>query len=104
MSAIYANEWLHHPNHEGLPVHNLNFPCDFDGKEEPILSFAGSLKLGSLFQKVENENYHQLVYQPEWLEQSEHEIGSDLWVLEQGKPTVSRLDFADIAGRKHLEP
>ena len=104
MTAVYANEWVNHPSHEGLPVHNLNFPCDFDGKEEPILSYAGSLKLGSLFQKVENENYHQLVYQPEWLEQSEHEIGSDLWVLEQGKPTVSRLDFADIAGRKHLEP
>ena len=104
MSATYANEWVNHPSPVGLPVHNLNFPCDFNGKEEPILSFAGSLKLGSLFQKVENKNYHQLVYQPEWLEQKEPEIGSDLWVLEQGKPTVSRLDFADLAGRKHLEP
>jgi len=104
MTAQYANEWVQHPTQEGLPVHNLNFPSNFDGKEEPILSFAGSLRLGSLFQKVENQNYHQLVYRPEWLEQNEPEIGSDLWVLEQGKPTVSRLDFADLAGRKHLEP
>ena len=75
-----------------------------DGKTDPVLSFAGSLKLGSLFQKVEGKDYHQLSYRPEWLEQTEPEIGSDLWVLEQGKPTVSRLNFADLSGRKHLEP
>lgn len=103
-TAFYAKEWLHHSDREGLQVHNLNFPSNFNGKDNPILSFAGSLKLGSLFQKVENEDYHQLFYNPAWLEQNEPEIGSDLWVLEQGKPTVSRLNFADIAGRKHLQP
>ena len=100
----YAKEWAYHPQSDGIPVHNLNFPSDYDGKADPILSFAGSLRLGSLFQKVEGKDYHQLSYRPEWLEQTEPEIGSDLWVLKQGKPTVSRLNFADLAGRKHLEP
>jgi 5'-nucleotidase len=103
-SAYYAKEWIKFPSTKGLSVHNLNFPCDFDGKDEPILSFAGTLKLGNLFPKVKNQDYHQLEYRPEWLKQKEPEIGSDLWVLNQGKPTVSRLDFADISGRKHLEP
>jgi 5'-nucleotidase len=103
-SVNYAKEWAYHPQSDGIPVHNLNFPSDYDGKADPILSFAGSLRLGSLFQKVEGKDYHQLSYRPEWLEQTEPEIGSDLWVLEQGKPTVSRLNFADLAGRKHLEP
>ena len=100
----YAKEWSKYPISENLDVHNLNFPFNYDGKEDPILSFAGSLKLGSLFEKVEGEDYHQLVYRPEWLENKELEIGSDIWVLDQGKPTVSRLSFADISGRKHLEP
>ena len=103
-TASYAKEWIKYPESEGLSVHNLNFPHNFDGKEEPILSFAGSLRLGSLFPKVKNQNYHQLEYRPEWLKQKEPEIGSDLWVLNHGKPSVSRLDFADISGRKHLEP
>ena len=103
-TAAYAKEWIKYPSSEGLSVHNLNFPHDFDGKEEPILSFAGALRLGSLFPKVKNQDYHQLEYRPEWLKQKEPEIGSDLWVLNQGKPTVSRLAFADISGRKHLEP
>ncbi len=102
--AKYVKEWANFRDQDELSVHNLNFPVDYDGKDEPILSFAGSLKLGSLFEKVEGKNYHQLVYKPEWLEREDPEIGSDLWVLEQGKPAVSRLCFADIAGRKHLEP
>ena len=53
---------------------------------------------------VKGKDYHQLVYKPEWLDEQDPEIGSDLWVLEQGKPSVSRLSFADISGRKHLEP
>lgn len=104
MTISYAKEWVRFPKNDDLAVHNLNFPCNYDGKEEPILSFAGSLKLGSLFEKVEGQDYHQLLYRPEWLERTPSEIGSDLWVLEQGKATVSRLDFADVAGRKHLEP
>ena len=95
---------MRHPISEGLSIHNLNFPFTYDGKHEPILSFAGSLRLGSLFSKVEGEDYHQLKYRPEWLDQKDPEIGSDLWVLEQGKATVSRLDFAGVSGMKHLEP
>ena len=87
-----------------IPLHNLNFPHDYAQEEDPILSFAGFLRLGSLFEKVKGKDYHQLVYKPEWLDEQEPEIGSDLWVLEQGKPSVSRLSFADISGRKHLEP
>lgn len=100
----YAYEWCNYPLKDNLEVHNLNFPFNFDGKEEPILSFAGSLKLGSLFEKVDGEDYHQLVYRPEWLKNSRPEIGSDIWILDQGKPSVSRLNFADISGRKYLEP
>lgn len=103
-TAQYANEWVKHSISEGLPVHNLNFPHDYNGEEDPILSFAGSLKLGSLFSKVEGQDYHQLEYKPEWLTQNDPEIGSDLWVLDQGKPSVSRLDFAGVSGIKHLEP
>ena len=58
--AQYAHEWVRHPISEGLSIHNLNFPFTYDGKHEPILSFAGSLRLGSLFSKVEGEDYHQL--------------------------------------------
>ena len=35
---------------EGLSVHNLNFPSDYNGKEDPILTFADNLMLGNLFE------------------------------------------------------
>ena len=102
--AKYASQWFKISTNNSLEVHNLNFPHDYAQEEDPILSFAGFLRLGSLFEKVKGKDYHQLVYKPEWLDEQEPEIGSDLWVLEQGKPSVSRLSFADISGRKHLEP
>ena len=32
------------PVPEGLSVHNLNYPSQYDGKEDPILTFANPLK------------------------------------------------------------
>ena len=39
------------PVPEGLVVHNLNFPIGYDGEHDPMISFAGSLNLGSFFEK-----------------------------------------------------
>lgn len=103
-STRYAQLMTECPRPEGLGVHNLNFPSDYSGKNEPLLSFANPLRLGSLFEKTEGKNYHQLVYRPEWLEQANPEVGSDLWALEEGLPSVSRLDFAELSGKKYLEP
>jgi 5'-nucleotidase len=102
--ARYAHQMIETPVPPGLGVHNLNFPDCYDGKKNPLLTFANSLKLGCLFEKVEGKKYHQLVYRPEWLDQANIEIGSDLWALEEGLPSVSRLDFSELSGKKYLEP
>ena len=41
-------------------------------EDDPILSFAGFLRLGSLFEKVKGKDCHQLVYKPEWLDKQEY--------------------------------
>mgnify|MGYP002889891074 CR=1 FL=1 len=102
--ARYARQMIDFPVSDGLEVHNLNFPDHYDGKMEPVLTFANSLKLGTLFEKKEGKNYHQLVYRPEWLDEADVEIGSDLWALEENLPSVSRLDFSQLSGKKYLEP
>jgi 5'-nucleotidase len=102
--ARYAGQVIDSPLSSGLEVHNLNFPENYDGKNEPLLTFANALKLGTLFQKTEGKNYHELVYRPEWLDDADVEIGSDLWALEEDLPSVSRLDFAQLSGKKYLEP
>ncbi|MEC8778303.1 MAG: hypothetical protein VXX28_04660, partial [Verrucomicrobiota bacterium] len=66
--------------------------------------FAGSLYLGSFFEKQEGKRTYQLVYHPERLEAAKVEIGSDLWALREGMPSVSRLDFSGASGKTYLEP
>jgi 5'-nucleotidase len=103
-TANYAKLVLEMHRHDGLTVHNLNFPVEYDGKIEPLISFAGNLKLGSIFEKEKGEKYHQLVYKTEWIEEAEPEIGSDLWAHKEGLPSVSRLDFAQMGGKSYLQP
>ena len=103
-TANYAKLVLAMHRHEGLTVHNLNFPVDYDGKVEPLVSFADHLKLGSIFQKEKGKKYHQLVYKTEWVEEADPEIGSDLWAHKEGLPSVSRLDFSQMGGKSYLQP
>ncbi len=102
--AKYARQMIETPIPSGLGVHNLNFPDTYDGKKDPLLTFANSLRLGCLFEKAKGKKYHQLVYKPEWLEEAKIEIGSDLWALDEGLASVSRLDFSELSGKKYLEP
>ena len=37
------------------------------------------------------------------LDKAEVEIGSDLWALKEGIPSVSRLDFQGASGRSYFE-
>ena len=103
-TARYAKQIARIPHSRELVVHNLNFPIGYDGKIDPVLSFAGNLRLGSLFEKAPNQKHHQLVYRTEWLEQENVEVGSDLWTLNEGLPSVSRLDFGMMSGKSYLEP
>ena len=103
-SANYAKLVLEMHHHEGLTVHNLNFPSEYDGKTEPLIGFADHLKLGSLFQKEEGKRHHQLIYRTEWLEDAKPEVGSDLWAYKEGLPSVSRLDFSQLNGKSYLIP
>ena len=101
--ARYAKSMTSMSKSEGLSVHNLNFPSPYNGKEDPILTFADNLILGNLFEPTPGQKYHQLVYRPEWLDKAEVEIGSDLWALKEGMPSVSRLDFQGASGRSYFE-
>ena len=101
--ARYAKNMVSLTKPEGLTVHNLNFPPRYDGSEEPILTFADNLRLGSLFEKVRGQKYHQLIYKTEWLEEADIEIRSDLRALQEGMPSVSRLDFQGASGRSYFE-
>ncbi len=102
--ADYARQMIDSPMSEGLGVHNLNFPPDFDGKSQPVPTFANPLRLGSLFDKAEKGGHYQLVYRTEWLDRASPEAGSDLWALEEGLASVSRLDFSELSGKRYLEP
>jgi 5'-nucleotidase len=102
--AQYALDVIAAPVPEGLVVHNLNFPIGYDGEHDPMISFAGSLNLGSFFEKGDEEKAYQLVYHPERLEAAKVEVGSDLWVMREGMPSVSRLDFSEASGKTYLEP
>jgi len=102
--AKYAKQMIETPVPSGLGVHNLNFPENYDGKKDPLLTFANALRLGCLFEKAEGKKHHELVYKPEWLDQADIEIGSDLWALQEGLASVSRLDFSELSGKKYLEP
>lgn len=100
----YAKQLIEVNNPEGLIVHNLNFPSNFDGKFDPILTFADHLKLGNLFEKADNGDHHQLVYRSEWLDAARPQVGSDLWAHKEGIPSASRLDFSQLSGKSYLEP
>ncbi|MEC8013870.1 MAG: 5'/3'-nucleotidase SurE [Verrucomicrobiota bacterium] len=103
-AAKYAKLVLEMHHHEGLTVHNLNFPEKYDGKTDPLIGFADNLKLGSLFQKEKGKQHHQLVYRTEWLEEAEAKVGSDLWAHKEGLPSVTRLDFSQMNGKSYLMP
>jgi len=89
---------------EGLTVHNLNYPPSYNGDHDPIITFANSLKLNSLFDLNEDGKSYQLTYKSEWLDSAKIEVGSDLWALQENLATVSRLDFSEACGKRYLEP
>ena len=101
--ARYAKNMASLTKPDGLTVHNLNFPSNYDGKTDPILTFADNMMLGNLFEPAPGEKYHQLVYRTEWLDEADVETGSDLWALKEGMPSVSRLDFQGASGRSYFE-
>ena len=103
-AAKYAQTIATLPVPEGLTVHNLNYPPRYDGKEDPILTFANSLKLNSLFKLTEDGKSYQLTYQTEWLDNAKVEVGSDLWALQENMASISRLDFSEASGKRYLEP
>ncbi len=103
-AAKYAQTIATLPVPEGLTVHNLNYPPGYDGKEDPILTFANSLKLNSLFKLTKDGKSYQLTYQTEWLDNAKVEVGSDLWALQENMASISRLDFSEASGKRYLEP
>ena len=103
-AAKYTQTLATLPVPEGLTVHNLNYPPEYVGKDEPILTFANSLKLNSLFNLTEDNKSYQLTYRTEWLDSAKIEVGSDLWALQENMATVSRLDFSEASGKRYLEP
>ncbi len=103
-AAKYAQTIATLPVPEGLTVNNLNYPPGYDGKEDPILTFANSLKLNSLFKLTKDGKSYQLTYQTEWLDNAKVEVGSDLWALQENMASISRLDFSEASGKRYLEP
>ena len=103
-AAKYAVAISAAPVPEGLSVHNLNYPPQYDGKEDPILTFANPLKLNSLFDLTEDGKCYQLTYKTEWLDNAKVKVGSDLWALQENMASVSRLDFSEACGKRYLEP
>ena len=103
-SAQYAELMLGMAKSPGLWVHNLNFPSAYDGANDPVITFADSLRLGGLFDKKDGQDFHQLTYRTAWLDEAEVAIGSDLWAFRENLPSVSRLDFSLLNGKSYLEP
>jgi len=103
-SAEYTALVVDLPKPKSLVVHNLNFPENYQGDHPPMLTFANSLCLNSLFVKTEDKKGYQLTYRSEWLDQAKIEIGSDLWALRENMASVSRLDFTEMSGKRYLDP
>jgi len=103
-AAKYTQMVASMPVPDGLTVHNLNYPPEYDGKEDPILTFANALKLNSLFDLSEDGKSYQLTYKTEWLDEAKVQVGSDLWALQENMASVSRLDFSEASGKRYLEP
>jgi len=103
-AAKYAQTLATLPVPEGLTVHNLNYPISYRGEEEPILTFANSLKLNSLFDLTEDQKSYQLTYKSKWLDEAKIQVGSDLWALNENMASISRLDFSEASGKRYLEP
>ena len=100
----YAEMVVNLPKPTSLVVHNLNFPDSYQGDHPPMLTFADSLKLNSLFTQTDDKKGYQLTYRSEWLDQAEVQIGSDLWALRENMASVSRLDFTEMCGKRYLDP
>ena len=103
-AAKYAKTLATLPVPGGLTVHNINYPISYRGEEEPILTFANTLKLNSLFDLTEDGKSYQLTYKAEWLDEAKIQVGSDLWALNENMASISRLDFAEASGKRYLEP
>jgi len=103
-ASKYAQTLATLPVPEGLTVHNLNYPPEYNGDHDPIITFANALRLNSLFDLNEDGKSYQLTYKTEWLDTAKVEVGSDLWALQEKMATVSRLDFAEACGKRYLEP
>ena len=99
-TVVFACELCKKPVQNGLVVHNLNFPDNTSADTELMEAFPDDLRLGSLFQPVEEGSGYQLVYRTEWLDDATPAEGSDLDALRASRASIARLDFANIRSGK----
>ena len=99
-AVAFALDLCSRPTEKGLVVHNLNFPEDGTAETELVEAFPDDLRLGSLFQPVDDSPGYQLEYRTEWLDRATPAPGSDLAALRQSKASAARLDFAAIRNAK----
>jgi len=95
-SAMHALALCEKPAESELVVHNLNFPENTSSQTELVEAFPDNLRLGSLFQPMEDGNGYGLVYQTEWLDVTTPTEGSDLAALRNSQASAARLNFSGI--------
>lgn len=95
-SAAYALALCEKPAENELMVHNLNFPENTSGRTELVKAFPDNLRLGSLFQPLEDAEGYGLVYRTEWLDAADPAEGSDLAALRNSQASAARLNFSGI--------
>ena len=95
-TAMHAFALCEKPTESELVVHNLNFPENTSDQTEQVEAFPDDLRLGSLFQPMEDGKGYGLVYQTEWLDVTTPTEGSDLAALRNSQASASRLNFSGI--------
>ena len=95
-SILHALALCEKPAERELVVHNLNFPENTSDQTELVEVFPDNLRLGSLFQPMQDGNGFGLVYRTEWLDVATPTDGSDLAALRNSKASAARLNFSGI--------
>jgi hypothetical protein len=95
-SAMHALALCEKPAESELVVHNLNFPENTSDQTELVDAFPDNLRLGSLFQPMEDGNGFGLIYRTEWLDVATPTEGSDLAALRNSQASAARLNFSGI--------
>ena len=95
-TVAFARELCEKPGEDGLVVQNLNFPENTTGHTSLVEAFPDNIRLGSLFQPLDDGSGYQLLYRTEWLDKANPTPGSDLAALRTSRASAARLDFAAI--------